>query len=232
MEDKDLIRELENLETPDIDLPGHRQALRAALLDSDRFRKRTSIGWVRILAPVTAAVALMAVFGFINIVQPHLQITQAREIASTDARVQTLMTEYGLVIADVRLQDGEAFVLLAPQLIRGYPGSAVYDTESAPELTSQSAASRVVDRIFGWMPSPFTDERRITPAPSEGEVLPDTEDPFPGYVLRIDLSAKRVSGFLEITDVAALRDVDLTGAHFTESALPRDIGSEEPDTDM
>jgi len=51
MKDKDLIRELDNLETPDIDLPGHRQALKAALLDSDRFTKRTSIGWVKVLAP-------------------------------------------------------------------------------------------------------------------------------------------------------------------------------------
>lgn len=232
MKEEDLTTKLESLETPDIEITGHRLALRAALLNSDRFQRRTPVGWARILAPVAVAVALMAVFGFINIIQPQLQIAQAREIASTDTRAQALMTEYGLAITEVRLQDGEAFVLLAPQLIRGHPEGVVYDKDSVPELTSQSAASRVMDRIFGWMPFPFTDEGRITTAPSEEEVLPDTEEPFPRYVLRVDLAEKTVSGFLEIDYAAVLREMDLTEADFAESAVPGNVVGEEPDPDM
>ncbi len=221
MKDEDLIRELEKLETPDIDLPGHRQALKAALLNSDRFTKRTSIGWVRILAPVAAAVALMAVFGFFNIVQPQLQVAQARDIASTDAGVQALMAEYELAIAEVQLQDGEAFILLASQDIRDHPDCVVYDTEPAPAPHAQRAASRIVDRILGWMlPDPI-DEQRLSPTP-EGELPPDVEEPSPWYIIKVDLSTKNVSGFLEISYAAALRDIDLEDALFTESAPPRE----------
>jgi len=232
VKEEDLIRELENLETPDIDLPGHRQALRAALLDSDRFRQRTPIGWVRILAPVAAAVALMAVFGFFNIIQPQLHIAQAREIASTDAQVQALMAEYGLAITDVQLQDGEAFVLLSSQPVRGHPEDIARDTELAGAPYSKRAASRLVDSLFGWIFPSSADERGLAPAPSAGELPPGEEGVFRYYVVKVDLSAKRVSGFLEIDYAAVLRDIDLAEVHFAESALPRDIGSEEPDPDM
>ena len=231
MKEEGLISKLEDLETPDIDLPGHRKALRAALINSDRFQRRTAMGWARILAPVAAAVALMAVFGFFNIIQPQLHIAQAREIASTDAHVQALMTEYGLAITEVQLQDGEAYVLLAPQPARGYSEGVVYDTDSASAPHSQSAASWKLTRLFGRMfPCPV-DEHRTTPAPA-GELPPDAEDSFPGYVLRVDLSSKKVSGFLEISYTVALSDIELQDAHFTEAVLPREIGGEEPDPDM
>ncbi len=229
MEDKDLIRELENLETPDIDLPGHRQALKAALLSSDRFTKKTSARWVRVLAPVAAAVALMVVFGFFNIVQPQLHIAQAREIATNDAGVQALMEQYGLAIADVRLQDGEAFVLLATRYVRGDPEHSTYHAEPAPPPPLQSAASRIVSRVLGWMIPDPTDEQRLSPT-LEGELPPGAEEPSPLYILKVDLSGKKVSGFLEISYAAALPDIDLQGAHFAESAPPRDAPEEEPES--
>jgi len=63
MKHEDLIEKLENLKTPDIELTGHKQALRMTLLNSGRFRKRTIMDWARILAPVTAAVLLITVVG-------------------------------------------------------------------------------------------------------------------------------------------------------------------------
>ncbi len=57
----DLIKKLENLKAPDIELPGHRQALKMFLLNSGRFRKRTTMNWAKVLAPIAAAVLLIAV---------------------------------------------------------------------------------------------------------------------------------------------------------------------------
>lgn len=112
MKHEDLMKKLENLETPEIELSGHRQALKMALLSSGRFKERTIMDWVKILAPVTAAVLLIAVVGFPNVIQPRLQMAQAKEIAMNDPHVQELMGEYGLEITEVKLQNGEAFVLL------------------------------------------------------------------------------------------------------------------------
>jgi hypothetical protein len=116
MKHEDLIKKLENLKTPEIKLPGHRQALKMALLSSGRFKERTIRDWTKILAPITAVVLLIAVVGFFNVIQPRLQMAQAKEIAMNDPQVQELMEENGLEITEVELQNGEAFVLVAYQL--------------------------------------------------------------------------------------------------------------------
>jgi inhibitor of cysteine peptidase len=70
MKHEDFIEKLENLETPEIELLGHKRALKMALLNSlhfkertKRFKKRTIMDWAKILAPVTAALLLIAVVG-------------------------------------------------------------------------------------------------------------------------------------------------------------------------
>jgi uncharacterized secreted protein with C-terminal beta-propeller domain len=63
MKHEDLIKKLENLKTPDIELTGHKQALKMVLLSSRRFKERTIRDWAKILAPVTAAVLLITVVG-------------------------------------------------------------------------------------------------------------------------------------------------------------------------
>ena len=63
MKHEDLTKKLENLKTPDIELTGHKRALRMNLLSSGRFKKRTITDWTRVLAPVATAVILLAVVG-------------------------------------------------------------------------------------------------------------------------------------------------------------------------
>jgi hypothetical protein len=124
MKHEDLIKKLENLETPEIELFGYKQALKMALLSSGRFKERTIMNWAKILAPVTAAVLLIAVVGFFNVIQPRLQMAQAKEIAMNDPQVQELMEENELEITEVKLQNGEAFVLVAYQVtsVETHPG--------------------------------------------------------------------------------------------------------------
>jgi len=120
MKHEDLIKKLENLKTPEIELPGHRQSLRMALLNSVHFKQRTVGDWAKILAPMTAAVALIAVMAFFNVIQPQLQIARAKEIAMNDPHVQALIEEYKLDIAGVKLRDGGVFVLLALPMAETY----------------------------------------------------------------------------------------------------------------
>ncbi len=210
MKQEDLLKRLENLETPEIELPGHRQALRMALLNSGRFKKRTILDWAKMLAPVSAALVLIAVVGFFNLIQPQLQIAQAKEIAKNDPQVQALLQEYGLEIAEVKLENGEALLLLAPQFL--------------------SASAHDYGRLE-WHPF-----RWFSPPPEVGLNAPEDEVPAPsgegfssGYILKIDLLQKKVSGIREIDEFTALRDIDLEGVDFAELEPPEAKAPEEAD---
>jgi len=72
MKHEDLIEKLENMETPEIELPGHRHTLKMALLNSGRFKERTIMDWAKILAPVATAVLLIAVLGLSAVIKPAL----------------------------------------------------------------------------------------------------------------------------------------------------------------
>lgn len=68
MKHEDFIEKLENLKTPEIELPGHKQALKMALLSSGRFRRRTVMDWAKVLTPVTAALLVVASLGFFAVI--------------------------------------------------------------------------------------------------------------------------------------------------------------------
>jgi len=70
MKYEDFIKKLENLKTPDIELPGHKQALKMLLLNSGRFKEKTIMNWAKILAPVATAVLLIAVVGVLAVIKP------------------------------------------------------------------------------------------------------------------------------------------------------------------
>ena len=217
MEQDELIRKLENLETPEIELRGHRQTLKAALLNSPRFRGRTGAGWARILAPVAAAVVLIVVVGFLQLVQPGLHMAQAREIARNDPHVQALIEEQNLHIADVKLRDGEAFVVLARFRRTG--------TESGFILVSR-AVSEALRAI--------TDDAPVRPPPSAPDEtdLPPVDELLRGYVLQVDLRQKTVSGIGEVESVAPLAQIDLEAIEFMApgqagDASPHDSGEDQ-----
>jgi len=71
MKHEDLIKKLESLKTPEIELPGHRQALKMVLLSSERFKRRTIMDWAKVLAPVTAALLLIAAIGLFAVIKPE-----------------------------------------------------------------------------------------------------------------------------------------------------------------
>ena len=75
MKHEDLTEKLENLETPEIELQGHKQALKMALLSSERFKERTIMDWAKILAPISVAVLLIAAMGLFAVYRPEPQPT-------------------------------------------------------------------------------------------------------------------------------------------------------------
>jgi hypothetical protein len=188
MKHEDFIEKLRNLKTPEIELPGHKQALKMALLNSARFRERTIMDWARVLAPIAAGVLLIAVAGFFTVIQPQLQMDQAKEIARNDPNVQEWMEKYGLEITEVKLQNGQAFVLLIPKL--------------SLEFIALAATGE---------PSPVVPDAPSPVVPGE----PSEELP-PGYILKVDLLEKKVTGFGEIEEGRALKDIKLEDIDFVQ----------------
>jgi inhibitor of cysteine peptidase len=115
MKHEDLVKKLENLKTPDIELPGHRQALRMALLNSGRFRRRTAMNWARVVAPITAAVLLVVVIGILAVDRPgplYLAGGQITKFDSYDELQEFVNTNVGDKQPSWRSSGGNA--ILAP----------------------------------------------------------------------------------------------------------------------
>jgi len=202
MRQEDLIKKLENLETPEIELPGHRQALKMALLNSGRFQQRTIMDWAKILAPITAAVLLIAVMGFFHVIQPQVQIAQAKEIAMSDLQVRELMDENELEITEVKLQNGEAFVLVA------YPVASLKSRDSEAALPAPGFA--------------------FEPASREGSLSAGNVT-VSGYILKVDLAEEKVTEFGRVDDITSLWYINLEDIDFANFGPPENEDSEEAD---
>jgi len=90
MKHDDFIKKLENLKTPEIELTGHKQALKMALLNSGRFRERTIMDWARILAPVSAALLLIAAIGLFAVIKPESLVPMGENQISRFASYEEL----------------------------------------------------------------------------------------------------------------------------------------------
>jgi uncharacterized secreted protein with C-terminal beta-propeller domain len=116
MKHEDFIEKLENLKTPEVELPGHKQALKMALLNSGHFKERTIMNWAKVLAPITAALLLIAVVGVFVVNKPgpvSLGGNQISKFASYEELkdfVKTNAKYVGFLWRDA-LSGGESFVL-------------------------------------------------------------------------------------------------------------------------
>jgi len=134
MKHDDLMKKLENLETPEIELLGHRQALKMALLSSRRFKERTIMDWAKILAPVATAVLLISVLAVLTVYKPgppgENQITK---FASYEQLHEFVNTNAGSKQFPSRLFGGDA--IPAP------PGEEEESFAPAPSVTDHSTTN-------------------------------------------------------------------------------------------
>lgn len=66
MNKNDLIKKLEDLDLPEVELPGHQRRLKMALLTSDYFKKQTTMTLIKRFAPI-GAVAVITLFVVIGV---------------------------------------------------------------------------------------------------------------------------------------------------------------------
>jgi len=198
MRKEDLIKKLENIKTPEIEIQSHKERLKVALLSSGYFKEEKIMNpiafWTKRLVPAGIALALILAIGF-SVIQPKLQIAKAMEIAKKDPQIQQLMKDYGLEIKEVKLQDGKAYVLLA-----------------LPEEKLPSGLTKGRVRGPGQFFIAYKD-------PKTGEIIETC-----GSVAEIDLKKKRV-GKLELIGKEKINLPSLTEE---EKAKAIEIAKSEP----
>jgi len=111
MELNDLIKKLENIELPNIEVKSHRQKLKMALLTSRYFKPKTSSFWLKNALPFASAFAL-AIFLLVTIVNPKLIEVKAMGIAKNDPQIKKIMSESGFSIKELKIKNGKAYALL------------------------------------------------------------------------------------------------------------------------
>ncbi len=201
MKKEDLIKKLENIKTPEIEIQSHKQRLKMALLSSGYFKEKPIMFWTKRLVPAGITLALILVVGF-TVIQPKLQIAKAMEIAKKDPQIQQLMKDYGVEIKEVKLQDGKAFVLLA--------------------LPEEKLPSELEKRVLGNEETGMRGPGQMFMAyqnPGTGEIIE-----FSGSVAEIDLKAKKVEK-LEMVETIKF---NLTSLTEEEKARAIEIAKSEP----
>ena len=205
MKKEDLIKQLENIELPEIEIQSHKQRLKMALLNQHQklhFGTGQDSGyfWNKImlkkLVPAWVALALILVVGF-TVIQPKLQIARAMEIAKNDPQIQQLMKDYGMEIKEVKLQKGKAYVLLTlPSPPHQKPfGSG--GKEKLPPLPALKGEEETAMRRPSQFYITYQD-------PKTGEVIESS-----GSIAEIDLKGKKVEK-LEMVEATAIALAPLT----------------------
>ena len=211
MKQDDLIKKLENIEIPEIEIQSHKQRLKMALLTRLNFAKQNFGGqdsgyfWNKImlkkLVPAGVALALILVLG-LTVIQPKLQVARAMEIAKNDPQIQQLMKDYGVEIKEVKLQDGKAYVLLA-----------LPEDKLPPELEKRALRDEETGvRGPGQM---FMSYQNV----ETGEVIE-----FSGSVAEIDLKAKKV----EKLELVEGTKIDITPLTEEEKVRAIEIAKSDP----
>ena len=200
MKHEDFIEKLENLETPEIELPSHKQALKMALLSSGRFKERTIMNWAKVLAPITAALLLIAVAGFFavtNLEPLHLGENQISKFSSYEELqefVNTNTQDTNMLKMPDRFWAGSAEVdALAP----GVPAPATSDHSSTNIQVAGVDEADIVKTDGEYIYFVSGNKSIIVKAypPEQAQVLSEIE--LEGTIIGIFISGDRLVVFEE-----------------------------------
>ena len=213
MKHEDLIEKLENLKTPEIELHGHKQVLKMVLLNSGHFKERTIMNWAKVLAPITAAVLLIAVVGLFAVDRAgplHLGENQISRFASYEELQEFINTNAQYTAfhwRDVFLSVSGEGANWAPAAITDYSATNI-QVAGVDEADIVKTDGEYIYLVSGNK----TIIVRASP-PQQAQVLSEIE--LEGTVIGIFINGDRLVVFEEETpyypyyDVPAVREYDI-----------------------
>jgi len=110
MEEQDLIKKLETVRAPEIELAGHKRKLRAYLLS--QYSKQEVFSFFKKALPMGFAFIILLALVFETSIFQGPDIATAKDIAMKDSRFKTLIEEGG-VIKDTQLADSKGYILVS-----------------------------------------------------------------------------------------------------------------------
>ena len=160
MEIEDLIKKLEKIELPEIEIPSHKEKLKS-ILESQYLKEKRGWGifpiWKKILIPAgTIAVIIIIALLISNLIFPQYTLAQVEEIAMKNPQVKELI-ERGAEIKDIKIIKDRGYVLLSPK-------EAAFQTKQLEEgaLVEINLKAKKVSRIDKITPqvSPLTEQEK------------------------------------------------------------------------
>ncbi len=117
MENEDLIKKLEKIKFPQIEVPGHKNRLKMALINW-KYRKKTKgfLGVLkRRLIPIGAVAIVVLLFLVTsNLIFPQYTFADAEKIAMKNPQIKEWI-EKGAEIKDIKIIKNKAYVLISPK---------------------------------------------------------------------------------------------------------------------
>jgi len=160
MEIEDLIKKLEKIELPEIEIPSHKEKLKS-ILESQYLKEKRGWEifpiWKRGLIPAgTIAVIIIIALLISNLIFPQYTLAQVEEIAMKNPQVKELI-ERGAEIKDIKIIKDRGYVLLSPK-------EAAFQTKQLEEgaLVEINLKAKKVSRIDKITPqvSPLTEQEK------------------------------------------------------------------------
>lgn len=112
MENEDLIKKLENIDLPEVEIGSHKRRLKMALFNSGYFQKRRP--WEvfkRSFVLVLPTFAVLMILSWL-VVKPKFTEIRILNIAKNDPAVLKLMEEKGIALNEIKIKDGKAYILM------------------------------------------------------------------------------------------------------------------------
>jgi len=115
MENEDLIKKLEEISLPKIEIKSHKKGLSLVLMKKySPERKRAELFNIfKKLIPAGAIAVILFFFIFNNLNSPKYNLAKAKEIALQNNEIKDWLQQ-GSTIKDIKIADGKAYVLIEP----------------------------------------------------------------------------------------------------------------------
>jgi len=186
MKKEDLIKKLERISLPKIELTSHKQRLKARLIDNyfQARRKQEAMLVFRKFAFTSLSLLILAFFSF-YLVLPEYTLAKAGKIVLADPQVKDLI-ERGNVLKEIRVIDNKGYALISPAEEGGL--IEVNQEKFAGVLVEVSIKAEKVSQIRRISSSVFFDEKEEERVREIAEESPEIEKNIPkeAEVLRIE----------------------------------------------
>lgn len=208
MKNEDLIKKLKNVRLPEIEIESHKNRLRTALLSSGYFKKP---GFFEIIKKslifAVPALSLLIVLA-VTVIEPKLGEAKALDIARNNPEIKKIMAEKNMVLTEVKIKDGMAYVLLNP-----LPETEL-KTEEIPSIKIQKTEEDKLDGIEGAVVEVNLRKKEVA------RINPITGDDIAPLANKEKESAKEIAGQEQV-----IRDIIPKEAKIEkiQSSLPQKI---------